>query len=77
MRYKVKVKFHEDFVQVVGDEIEVGIKSAPEKGKANRELIVKLAKHFGIPSARVRIVSGAKSKNKTIEIKNIFNSSRI
>ncbi len=68
MKYKVKVKFHEDFVKVVGDEIEVGVKSEREKGKANRELVLKLAKYFSVPSAQVRIILGAKSKNKIVQI---------
>ena len=68
MRYEVKVKFHEDFVKADGTRILVGITSKPERGKANAELIRKLAKHFSVPSSRVRILAGQKSKSKIVEI---------
>lgn len=70
MRYALSVKFNKDFVDV--DEqsrhITIGIRARPVKGKANEELIKKLAKHFGVPSSAVRIVAGAKSKKKIVEI---------
>jgi hypothetical protein len=68
MKYNIRVKFHEDFVKVDDNNILVGLKSKPEKGKANKELIKKLAKHFNVHSSRVRIISGFKSRNKTVEI---------
>ena len=68
MRYRIAVKFNEDFVKVDGDIIEVGVKSKPEKGKANIEIIKKLAEHFNKPSSNVRIVAGARSKNKIVEV---------
>ena len=43
MIYKVSVTFHKDFIEVNNDEISVGIKSKPQKGEANKELIKKLA----------------------------------
>jgi len=70
MRYNLSVKFNKDFVDV--DEqsrhITIGVRARPVKGKANEELIKKLAKHFGVPSSAVRIVAGAKSKKKIVEI---------
>ena len=68
MKYRVSVKFHKDFVEVNGGEIIVGVIAQPEKGKANEEVIKKLAKHFGVTKSAVRIVSGATSKKKIIEI---------
>ena len=68
MRYNIKVKFHEDFVKVDNDNILVGLKSKPEKGEANKELIKKLAEHFNVHSSHVRILSGFKSRNKIVEI---------
>ncbi len=68
MRYDVEVVFHRDFVQVEGDKIVVGLTSKPEKGKANTELVKKLAKHFNVPSSHVSIVSGLKIRNKVVEI---------
>ncbi len=68
MRLRVYVEFHKDFVRVEGDEVVVGIRSKPKRGKANEELVKKLAKHFGVPSSRVRIVSGFRSRSKLVEI---------
>jgi len=68
MIYEVEVKFHKSFVEVDGNRILVGLTSKPEKGEANRELVVKLAKHFKVPTANIRIVSGLKSKRKIVEI---------
>ena len=68
--YEVKVEFHNDYIRVDGTQIIVGLTSKPEKGKANVELIKKLAKHFNVSSSQVRIVSGFKSRRKMIEIIN-------
>ena len=46
----------------------VRVHSAPEDGKANAEVIELLAAHLGVPRSRVRIVRGAASRNKVIEI---------
>ncbi|MEM2934448.1 MAG: DUF167 domain-containing protein [Methanocellales archaeon] len=70
MRYEVEVKFHEDFVKVERNKIIVGLTSQPEKGKANLELIKKLAKYFKVPSTQVKIVAGLRSRRKIIEIGN-------
>jgi len=68
MKYKIKVKFHEDFVKIDGSSILIGLKSKPERGEANKELIKKLAEHFNVHSSRVRILSGFKARNKIVEI---------
>ncbi len=68
MKYEVEVKFHKNFIKVEGNKIFVGLTSKPEKGKANLELIKKLAKHFKVPSSHVRIVSGLKSRRKIVEV---------
>ena len=68
MLYTVLVEFHNDFVRVNGTVITIGLMEKPLKGQANKELIKKLAKHFGISSSRVVIRSGIKSKTKMIEI---------
>ena len=68
MRYEVEVEFRNDFVRVEGNRILVGLRSRPVKGKANLELIKKLAKYFKVSSSQVRIISGSKSRRKTVEI---------
>jgi uncharacterized protein (TIGR00251 family) len=66
--YKVSVTFHKDFIKINNDEISVGIKSKPEKGEANRELIKKLSKYFNVSQSQVKITSGEKSRKKLIQI---------
>jgi len=46
----------------------VFLKSPPIEGRANEELIARLAAHYGVPKSRVRVRSGAASRNKLIEI---------
>jgi uncharacterized protein (TIGR00251 family) len=71
MKYRVRVKFNKDFLQIDEDkrEIVIGIKSKPVKGRANEEILKKLARHFHMPSSKVRIVGGMRSKRKVVEIK--------
>lgn len=68
MKFEVEVKFHQDFIIVNGNKIIIGLSSKPEKGKANLELIKKISKKFNVSSSQVKIIAGAKSKNKVIEI---------
>jgi uncharacterized protein (TIGR00251 family) len=68
LRYEVEVEFHRDFIKVEGNKIIVGLISMPEKGKANLELIKKLAKRFKVSSSQVKIVAGLKSRKKIVEI---------
>jgi len=64
----VIVKLGEDFVRVNGNRILVGLTSKRKRGRANAELIRKLARHFGVPSSKVKILAGSKSKHKIVEI---------
>jgi hypothetical protein len=69
VRYSVSVRFSSDGqIKVNGEEISISIKSPPERGKANRELVKKLASHFGIEEDRIRIVSGLTSRKKLVEV---------
>lgn len=69
MRYSVLVRFSsDDNINVSGDEISISIKSPPERGRANRELVKKLAAHFRVSKDRVRIISGLTSRKKIVEI---------
>jgi uncharacterized protein (TIGR00251 family) len=68
MRYNVEVQFRKDHIIIDQNKIIIGIRSPPEKGKANLELIKKLAKHFDISSSQIRIISGFKSKRKIVDI---------
>jgi hypothetical protein len=63
------VKFSSDKkLQIQGNEITISIRSAPERGRANSELVKLLARHFRVEPSRVRIVSGLKSRKKLVEI---------
>jgi len=44
------------------------LKARPENSKANIELIKLLAKHYKVSSARVRIIKGLGSREKTVEV---------
>ncbi|KRT61966.1 MAG: hypothetical protein XU09_C0001G0024 [Thaumarchaeota archaeon CSP1-1] len=66
--YEVFVEFQKDFVKVKGNQVTIGVKSKPIKGEANKEIIKKLAKHFGVSSSSVTIRSGQKTKKKIVEI---------
>ncbi|GAG98042.1 unnamed protein product [marine sediment metagenome] len=68
MIYKVHVEFSKEVLEIINDEIIIGIKSKPIKGEANKEIIKKIAKHFKISTAHVQIKSGHKSSEKIIEI---------
>ncbi|VVC06016.1 putative ACR, YggU family [uncultured archaeon] len=68
MFYKVFVSFHKDFIEINGDQIEIGVMAKPLKGDANSEIIEKISKKFRTSKSKVRIVSGKKSRNKVIEI---------
>jgi len=47
------------------------LKSQPEKGKANSELIVLFAKTLGVTRASVEIVGGATSRKKVLSIQGV------
>ena len=52
----------------VGDRLKVQVTAAPERGKANDAVIDVLAAALGLPRSRVRIVAGATSPLKTVEV---------
>jgi len=66
--YFVSAIFGRGFILVEGNKITIGVLSKPIGGAANKEIIKKMAKHFGVSSANVVIKSGHKSKEKVVEI---------
>jgi hypothetical protein len=50
------------------DSFDVKIKEKPIEGKANEAVIEILASHFNIPSKKLRIIKGSRTRNKIIEI---------
>ncbi|MGN6822212.1 MAG: DUF167 domain-containing protein [Candidatus Nitrosocosmicus sp.] len=67
--YTVFVKFNSfDKIQIQGNEITISLKSKPKRGKANLELIQKLAGYFGVTKDKINIVSGLKLTKKMVYI---------
>jgi len=50
---------------IEGEPLTVRVKAPPVKGQANKAIVKLLSKHF---NAKVRIISGMRSKNKVVEI---------
>ena len=44
------------------------LKSQPEKGLANKELVKLLAKALGVPQAKVALIKGATNRTKVLKI---------
>ncbi len=69
MKYFISISFNTtELFQVKGNEIKVSIKSKPELGKANRELIKLLSKYFQVSTDKIKIIQGAKSRKKVVYI---------
>jgi uncharacterized protein len=50
--------------------LKIAVAAAPEKGKANAELIKFLAEEFGIPKDNIKIISGISERNKLVKVSN-------
>lgn len=48
--------------------LEVKLKSRPVKGEANKELMEVLSNFFGVPKNYIKILKGAKSRNKLVRV---------
>ncbi|NPV82023.1 MAG: DUF167 domain-containing protein [Candidatus Aminicenantes bacterium] len=57
-----------EIVPITATEFRVRLTSAPEKGRANRELLELLSEHLDLPLSRLKIVRGEKSRVKLVEI---------
>jgi uncharacterized protein (TIGR00251 family) len=71
VRLDVEVKLRAGKSRVLGikgERLSVALAAAPVDGAANQELIDTLADHFGVPRRQVRILAGAKSRRKVVEI---------
>ena len=51
-----------------GDGWRVRVAAPPERGRANEALVVHLAELLGVPRGGVRLVAGAGSRDKVVEI---------
>lgn len=50
------------------EELEVKVKSAPEKGRATKEACSVIASFFGVPKSSVTCIRGDTSRHKMFEI---------
>lgn len=48
--------------------LKVKLTAPPEKGKANEQLVEVLAKHYNVKKSAVRLLKGAASKEKLVEV---------
>lgn len=70
----VKIKPNSSKDRVVGeyaDRIKIAVTVSPEKGKANKAVIKIFSKWLGVKSSDIQIISGEKSRDKEVFIKNM------
>jgi uncharacterized protein (TIGR00251 family) len=66
---KVQARSKAPGVEALGpDEFRVRVRAAPEKGRANREVVERLAAHLAVPPSRLTLVRGASSPRKQVRI---------
>ncbi len=72
MKIKIRVLPRSSKNEVIGEmsdgTLKIKLTAPPVDGKANESLIELLADYFNKPKSKIKIASGATSKNKTIEI---------
>ena len=69
IRVRVKPNSRTEEVSREGDSLVIKIKEPPREGKANQAVIKLLAEHFSVPQSQVRILSGLRSRDKVVEIR--------
>jgi len=73
MLIKVKVSSDskkEEIIKKAEDSFDISVKAKPQRGGANKEVIKALAFYFKIPAAKVRLIKGAKQRNKIFKLLN-------
>lgn len=71
MRIKIKTQpgaKKAEVLETATGEFKVRVNAKPVDGAANIRLIEILAEHFNVPFGAIRIISGATSREKVIEI---------
>lgn len=70
-RYTITVKpgsSQEKIVQNSPEDLTIYLRAKAHDGKANEALVKLLSKHFKVPKTTIKILRGAKSRKKLIEI---------
>ncbi len=66
---KVKPRAKQAKIEKMRDNrFDVWVKEPPVEGKANEAVCKAMAKYFGVPLLRVKIISGSNSRQKIIEV---------
>ena len=73
IKVKVILGSKEKSIEKKEDKYIVRVTLAPDKGKANKELIKILSAYFNTPKSMIRITKGFKVRNKVVRI--IWNTS--
>jgi hypothetical protein len=72
LRVKVQPKAsRQELTRISETEFKAKLTSAPEKGRANEELLELLSEHLQIPRYRLKIIRGETSRIKLIEVSDI------
>ena len=58
----------EKIIETAPGELTIYLRAKPHDGEANEALIKLLSKHFKIPKTSIKIVKGARSRIKIMEI---------
>ena len=71
IQIKVIPKSSRQDLKMEGKTLKVWLHAPPEKGKANQELVLILAKKLHIPKSSIQIIKGESTKNKLVDIEGI------
>ncbi len=58
----------EEITRKSEDSFEIKVKEKPIMGLANKRIIAILSSYFKIPESKIRLIKGAKQKNKIFKI---------
>lgn len=67
----VKTNSKQEKVEKIENRYVVCVKEPPVENKANKALIRLLSLYFRVPKSQISIISGMKSKQKIVEVKNL------
>ncbi|MGQ9571054.1 MAG: DUF167 domain-containing protein [Thermodesulfovibrionales bacterium] len=65
---RAKPNMKEEKIEKVGDVFNIYVKELAKEGKANKAVIELVSEYFNVTKSKIVILSGVKSRYKTIEI---------
>jgi hypothetical protein len=68
-RLKLRVRAgvrRDEIVGAHGEALKIAVSAPPERGRANRAVLVLLAARLGVPPSTLRLVAGETSPDKTV-----------